>query len=558
MPPGPFLSRLASGALCALALPLACAPPTHAADGASPCADAVVFEDRDGNGVRAPGERPLAGIRVSDGSHIVETGPDGRFHLPPGPDGRTVFAIKPAGYALRGRADGLPDFWRNVRRAPGPALKYGGMPVSEACADIALRAQSPSPARERDGLRVLVFADPQPKSMADVGYYAEDIVSPIVEQPAARIHGIGSTWAGQAADLGLSLGDIVDDDLSLYPAMKRETARLGVPWLHLAGNHDLDFDAADDAGSLSTFRHHYGPDTLAWEEPEANFVALDDVVYQPGTKGPGYIGGLREDQFAFLERYLAGADRGRLLVLAMHIPLFEPAGRDTFRDADRERLFALLRPFPKVLVLSAHNHTQQHVFHDARDGWRGAQPLHEYNVGAACGAFWSGVKDAQGIPDSTMADGTPNGYARLRVARDGGYRLSWHSARGLGGEAMRLHAPRVLRKGAYPAFGVFANVFMGRDDSRVEYRVDDGEWQPMKRIERADPWLLAQNARDDQADALRGYDRSPEAEPSPHLWRGRLPTDLALGAHAVEVRVFDRWQGEQRAVTHYRLENAAP
>ncbi|MEG3194086.1 calcineurin-like phosphoesterase C-terminal domain-containing protein, partial [Lysobacter sp. D1-1-M9] len=119
----------------------------------------------------------------------------------------------------------------------------------------------------------------------------------------------------------------------------------------------------------------------------------------------------------------------RLLVVALHIPLFEPDGRDTFRDADRERLFGLLSRFPNVLLLSAHNHTQQHVFHDATSGWQGSEPLHEFNVGAACGAFWSGVEDAQGIPDTTMADGTPNGFARLRVGAGGQYALSWHPAR---------------------------------------------------------------------------------------------------------------------------------
>ena len=73
--------------------------------------------------------------------------------------------------------------------------------------------------------------------------------------------------------------------------------------------------------------------------------------------------------------------------------------------------------------------------------------MHEYSVGAACGAFWSGVKDAAGIPDSTMSDGTPNGYARLQVVAGGEYRLAWHPARDAQ-TALALHAPRVLRQGA--------------------------------------------------------------------------------------------------------------
>ena len=394
-----------------------------------------------------------------------------------------------------------------------------------------------------DGLRVLVFGDPQVKSAREVDYYRRDIVEPLRGR-----HG---------AQLGITLGDVVDDVPALHPVVKAETARLGIPWLYAPGNHDVDPDATDDAGSLRSFNREIGPDTFIRETGLANFVVLDDVIALPGRK-PAYIGGFREDQFLLLEARLPKLRKDRLLVLAMHIPLFEEAGKDSFRDEDRARLFALLKPFPHVLVLSAHSHAQRHVFHDADDGWQGATPLHEYNVGAACGSYWSGVEDAAGIPDAMMADGTPNGYAVLTVKPGGDYALAWHNARDATDSQIGLHAPKVLRRGAYPAWGVFANVYMGMDDTRVEYRVDDGEWMPMKQVLQPDPALLVENMRDDLAEALRGYDRSPEAEPSPHLWRAALPTKLEAGEHRIEVRAFDRWRGEVRASTTYRLEEAGP
>ena len=394
-----------------------------------------------------------------------------------------------------------------------------------------------------DGLRVLVFGDPQVKSAREVDYYRRDIVEPLRGR-----HG---------AQLGITLGDVVDDVPALHPVVKAETARLGIPWLYAPGNHDVDPDATDDAGSLRSFNREIGPDTFIRETGLANFVVLDDVIALPGRK-PAYIGGFREDQFLLLEARLPELRKDRLLVLAMHIPLFEEAGKDSFRDEDRARLFALLKPFPHVLVLSAHSHAQRHVFHDADDGWQGAAPLHEYNVGAACGSYWSGVEDAAGIPDAMMADGTPNGYAVLTVKPGGDYALAWHNARDATDSQIGLHAPKVLRRGAYPAWGVFANVYMGMDDTRVEYRVDDGEWMPMKQVLQPDPALLVENMRDDMAEALRCYDRSPEAEPSPHLWRAALPTKLEAGEHRIEVRAFDRWRGEVRASTTYRLEEAGP
>lgn len=521
-----------------------------------PCNSGTVFEDLDGNGRQDGNEPGVPGVAVSDGLRIVRTDRRGEYHLPVEP-GRTTFVVKPPGWRFARRADGLPDFWRHVQPQAGPVLKHGGIAAGfPACRDFGLQRDRRQPGL----LQALVFGDPQPKSAADVGYYERGIIEAVMARhagPSASTDPPPTRSPRDAADLGLTLGDVVHGDLALYPAMNRATARLGLPWLHVAGNHDLDFDAARDEDSLRSFRNTYGPDTLAWEEHEASFVLLDNVIYRPG-QSPHYLGGLRADQFAFLEAYLPTLPRERLLVVAAHIPFFDPTpGRESFRRADRERLFALLDEFPNLLLLTAHGHVQRHHFHDAATEWKGSAPLHEYNLGAASGAFWSGVKDARGIPDATMADGTPKGWALLSVPVHGEYSLRWEAAGAAPDAGIALHAPKVLRRGAYPAFGVYANVYMGLPDAIVEYRVAGGEWRPMQKVERADPRVLAENMRDDEATALRGHDRSPEAVPSTHLWRGTLPTDLAPGEHAIEVRTRDRWRGLLSAEASYRLEAVA-
>lgn len=519
-----------------LLLALAAAP---AGASAPPCNAGTVYEDLDADGRYTGADRPMPGVLVSDGRRLVRTDGQGRWSLPL-EDGRTVFVVKPAGYAFPRGEDGLPVFWRHVQGAPGPSLRYGGLPVAlPACRDFALRAD-PRPAGVLD---VLLVGDPQPRDAREAGYFDRGIVGAMLER-----HGPAP------APLGLTLGDVASDDLSVFPALQAAIARLRMPWLHLAGNHDLDFDAATDEDSLRSFRAAFGPDTFAWEEHEASVVLLDDVVYQPGRQ-PAYIGGLREEQFEFLEAYLATLPRDRPLVVAAHIPFFDPVpGRESFRRADRERLFALLRPFARVLLLSAHGHVHRRHLHGPDTGWHGAAPLQEFNLGAACGAYWSGVADAAGIPDATMPDGTPKGWAWLRLAPGAAPVLRWHAADPALDQGLALHAPAVLRQGAYPAFGVYANVYDGHEGTRVEFRVGEGDWRPMQKVARPDPRLLVQNALDDTAGALRGYDRSPEAAVSSHLWRGTLPTDLPPGPHRVEVRAFADDGRELRASTVYRLD----
>jgi len=58
--------------------------------------------------------------------------------------------------------------------------------------------------------------------------------------------------------------------------------------------------------------------------------------------------------------------------------------------------------------------------------------------------------------------------------------------------------------------------------------------------------------------SLRSYDRTPEATPSTHLWRGTLPTTLEAGTHRIEVRAGLDGYGTARADTSYGLDDASP
>jgi hypothetical protein len=465
----------------------------------------VVFDDRNGNGVRDAGEPGIAGVGVSDGTAVTLTDAEGRYEFA-AQDGATLFVIKPRGWRPPVTAQNLPRFYR--RLGPGATAAAVDFPLLEN--------------DEPDNFRVLLFTDPQPASLKEVGYFDRTIIGGL-----AGTHDFA---------FSVTLGDVIYDRHELYAPLTAAMARIGIPSYEIPGNHDLDLGAANDRGATASFELAYGPSTYAFHYGRVLFVALNDVRF---LGGPRYIGGLREDQFAFLENILRVTPRDELVVLMMHIPWFypNPSNAETFRVADRARLFALLQGRPNNLWLSGHTHYQRHVFYGAADGWHGAEPLHEYNVAAACGSFWGGPPDASGIPIATMSDGTPHGYGILTVAGPAA-RLDYRAARHPADDQIGLHVPMAVKpRTGYVSY--YANVFNGHDGWKVESRVDDLAWNAMRRVIDWDPAYAKLYLDQDTQTAPLATPRLPDPVVCYHLWRSYLPADLMVGPHVIEVRATD-------------------
>jgi 3',5'-cyclic AMP phosphodiesterase CpdA len=461
-----------------------------------------VFNDLDRDGVRGPGEPGLPGVAVSNGRDVVVTGADGAYSIEDRP-GAGIFVIKPRGWRPPLGPQNLPRFHLG--------------PAAGARADFPLVA-----ADEPDSLKALILTDTQPVSAAEMGYLERGVVDRI----------------GRRTDVsfGVTLGDIVYDRPDFFGAVNEAISRIGVPWYSVPGNHDLALGTPDESAAVAAFEGTYGPSTYAFHAGPALFLALDDV--RPAG-GPRFIGGLTDDQFAFVGNVLRGAPPGEWVVLMLHIPLFspDPSGTVGFREADRLRLFGLLKGRTRVLILSGHTHYQRHVMHGAEDGWTGGRPIEEYNVAAACGGFWGGPKDADGIPVATMWDGTPPGYATLQFRGDEAL-LDYFPVRMDAGRQLSVHVPRsVAPRQGYVSF--YANVYNGHDGWRVEARVDDRTWGPMRRILGWDPTYAEAFLDQDSAARATGDVRLPDPVVCYHLWRGALPADLKAGAHRVQVRATD-------------------
>ena len=82
---------------------------------------------------------------------------------------------------------------------------------------------------------------------------------------------------GDRPVFGVGGGDLVFDDLSLFSGYEQAVRQMGLPFVQVVGNHDLNFDAPADPGSTATFRRRFGPEYYSFDRGAVHYVVLDGV-----------------------------------------------------------------------------------------------------------------------------------------------------------------------------------------------------------------------------------------------------------------------------------------
>ncbi len=511
-----------------------------------------VFNDLNGNGQRDPGEHGIAGVPVSNGREVVATDEDGSYRLAVQPE-TTLFISKPAGYGVPLDENKLPRFYYlhyPEGTPPDLELRFPGIEPTGALpesVDFPLYTVVPS-----EQFQVIWFADPQPQTAAEVGYIRDDVVAELV---------------GSDAAFGITVGDIMFDDLALIPRYNRIIAQIGIPWYNVPGNHELNFLSPNDRYSLETFRRYYGPTYYSFDYGDVHFIVLDTVHYlgrdahrdRPHPRGQGaYEGRIDEAQLAWLENDLALVPQEKAVVFAMHIPLISHGAGDNPRRQvlNRDVILRLIADRKHAMAVAGHLHTTEHHYFDAEAGFRGSQPFHLHVLSTVSGSWWSGPMDDRGIPTTHQRDGTPNGYHvmhvngnrltlrykaagkpadyQMRITLDTAFHQS--SKNGLRDYRMgQLLGGRVDAEQLSSTF-VVVNLFDGGSRSTVEYRIGDRAFEPMARAFRTDPFVEELFLRN--AESKKSW---VSAQPSSHVWTARLPADLQPGAHTIVVRAVDEY-----------------
>ena len=353
-------------------------------------------------GIVRSGDQGLIDVGISDGKTVARTGTDGTFEIISDSRQQFVHISMPGGYQINTNQSGTARFYQTVS------------PDENGEATVTFNLNS---LQERsDQHAFLVFADTQTQNQFEMDLLHQHSV-PDAQKTIARL--------GDQQVFGVACGDIMFDDLALYPEYERAVSNMGVPFFQVIGNHDLDFDVASDEASTQTFSRHFGPRYYSFDRGLVHYVVLDDVLYHT----QGYIGYLDDLQLQWLEQDLSYVAPGRPVVVFAHIPGLSTRFRRNGEGSasisqsitNRERLYQLLEPYNAHLI-SGHTHENEHVFEGG---------IHEHVHGTVCGAWWSGP---------ICYDGTPNGYGVYEI---NGEQVTWrYKSTGYDADyQMRVYAP---------------------------------------------------------------------------------------------------------------------
>jgi len=503
-------------------------------------AKGAVYHDINGNKTMDNNEPGIPNVYVSNGVEIVKTDKNGKYSIPISDDA-IIFLIKPKDWMTPVNELNLPQFYY-IHKPYGSPENFTFKGVN-ATGPLPKNINFPLYAeRGKSDFKMIVFGDPQPYNLEEVDFFSENIVSELV-----GIKGV---------EFGMTMGDIVGDNLDLLNPINQAVSKIGVPWYNVLGNHDVNFQADRDELSDETFERIYGPPNYAFVYGDVHFIVVDNVIMNDPVGDRGYIGGLRPDQIEFVRNYLKLVSRDDLIVLTMHIPLVQ---HERFRESDQKELFSLLSEFPNTLSISAHSHTQNNTFfHQESSHWMGEVPHHHFNVGTTSGNWWNGLRDENDIPLNMMRDGTPNGYSFITF-NGTNYIIDWKVSGKPDDYRMNIHTQRGIKVDSSSSALVTVNFFNGSEQSELSFRVlGETEWKKMEKVSTKDPFYSLIYERFENFNSLKikeMWQKDPELKNKPyplikrmyeannstHLWQSNIGKSLPEGIHIIEVNAKDRY-----------------
>lgn len=431
--------------------------------------------------VKAKG-KGIAGVVISDGYSVTVTDSRGYYELNPHADATSIFISTPSGYAFATEK----NIARHYRRMEEISNK-GKLDFNLSALD-----------RSDEEHQFIIWADPQVKNASDVNKMMSQSV-PSVQQWAAA--------AGKGALLhGITVGDIVWDELKLFEDYNKAVDEMGIPFFQCIGNHDQDYNKGGDDASDDTFQKTYGPTYYSFNRGSAHYVVLDDVRYL--GKNREYDGHISQQQLDWLQKDLAHVPKDHLLIICVHIPVHDGVKNNT-------ALYELLKD-RNVHIMSGHTHYHKNVIKGH---------IFEHNHGTVCGAWWTG---------DICGDGTPCGYGVYKIK---GKELQWHY-QATGQE--QSHQMNIFITPGENGKELLVNIWNHDAAWKTEYIVDGVSKGALEQTEGFDP-VAYKNLLGPDLPKPRGF---AEPKKTKHLFKANIPAT----AKEVKVIATDRF-GQQYSST---------
>ncbi len=480
----------------------------------------IVFHDKNENGIYDSGDKPLKDIAVSNGRDVVTTNKKGEYTLPLR-DNAATFVIKPRNWSIPVDENQIPRFYYMHSTDGVTGTKYDGLaPTGNLPESVDFPLL---PSKEPDKIKALIFGDTQPRNNQEIYFMSKDVIPELIDSDA---------------DFGVTLGDIVFDNLSIYDHLIESLSPIGIPMWYVAGNHDFDYTGSNSVDARGTWYNTFGPSWYSFSHGPAHFIVLDNIRWVVEDDKRYYRTGLGPDQMQFLINEINRLDKNQLLVILAHIPY--EGSTDWLDNSEKLAFYEVLASHSNSVTLVAHTHRHYHHFIDGEYGYPGRDPHHMISVGTVCGAWWTGAPNEFGIPHTMMSDGTPNGYAFLHI-NDNDWKLNWKTAGVSENVQMHIDAPDVVASEINVPIKVTANIYNALPDAQVRMKIGDkNEWIEMKRVPQKDPVRLAEKEKEKQLGDVPWRKMGGDAD-SEHIWEANFNGRLEPGVHAIQVSSIDRW-----------------
>lgn len=251
-----------------------------------------VFVDKNKNGVFDKGEKPMAGVAVSDGLNVVKTASDGSFSLPGHERERFIFITTPSGYKTDNkhyiRIDGEQK-----------AYEFGLQPYNGGI--------------KKDGSHKYVhIADTEIFNTENHGDWVDNVRDYTANEQAAFI---------------IHTGDICYEKGLKAHIQLMNTANMDCPMFYCIGNHDL----VKGKYGEELFENIYGPVYYSFDAGSTHYIVTPMLG---GDHKPGYT---KEDVYRWLKNDLAQVLQGKPIVVFNH-DLLTYGDQFIYGISDREQI----------------------------------------------------------------------------------------------------------------------------------------------------------------------------------------------------------------------------